>query len=103
MTAMPRPADAFGRLAQDDSGDPPLDWRKLALCTQADPKAWFPERGAATSRALRIAKETCERCPVRAECLESGLRSPLPTGVWGGLTEAERRLLRRRQRRAAAA
>ena len=73
----------------------PVDgsWQDLALCAQTDPEAFFPEKGAST----RDAKRTCARCEAKAECLEDALERREPFGVWGGLSERERRReLRRR-------
>ena len=67
------------------------DWHDDALCAQTDPEAFFPEKGGST----REAKQICHRCPVRTECLADALASDTRFGVWGGLTERERRVLRR--------
>ena len=67
-----------------------------------DPDLFFPERGAST----REAKEVCRGCVVREDCLEYALANGEKFGIWGGLSERERRRLRRQramQRRAAAA
>lgn len=69
------------------------DWRDQALCAQTDPEAFFPDRGGSPLEAKRI----CNRCEVTAECLFYSLTvPPTPVGVWGGLTERERRRLKRR-------
>jgi len=68
-------------------------WQSKALCAQADPEAFFPERGGSTKEAKRV----CQGCDVRAECLEYALRNDERFGVWGGLTERQRRKLKRRQ------
>lgn len=67
------------------------DWQERALCAQADPEAWFPEKGGST----REAKKICLDCPVRAECLEYALANEERFGVWGGLSERERRKLKK--------
>ncbi len=67
------------------------DWRDRALCAQTDPEAFFPEKGGST----REAKKICQRCPVRAECLEYALAHDERFGIWGGLSERERRRLKR--------
>jgi WhiB family redox-sensing transcriptional regulator len=72
-------------------GDP-LAWQEDALCAQTDPEAFFPEKGGSTRDAKRI----CAQCTVRAECLEYALRNDERFGIWGGLSERERRRLRRR-------
>jgi WhiB family transcriptional regulator, redox-sensing transcriptional regulator len=67
-------------------------WQERALCAQTDPEAFFPEKGGST----REAKKICVECPVRAECLEYALANDERFGIWGGLSERERRRLRRR-------
>jgi WhiB family redox-sensing transcriptional regulator len=67
------------------------DWQERALCAQTDPEAFFPEKGGSTREAKRI----CAGCEVRAECLEYALAQDERFGIWGGLSERERRRLRR--------
>lgn len=67
------------------------DWQEKALCAQTDPEAFFPEKGGSTREAKRI----CGGCDVRAECLEYALAQDERFGIWGGLSERERRRLRR--------
>lgn len=69
-----------------------LRWQDRALCAQTDPEAFFPEKGGSTREAKRI----CQSCPVRAECLEYALAHDERFGIWGGLSERERRRLKRR-------
>jgi WhiB family redox-sensing transcriptional regulator len=72
------------------------DWRDEAECVRHPGVAdFFPERGA----SLREAKAVCAVCPVRPECLEYAMQWNHLSGVWGGLSERERRQLRRRRRR----
>ncbi|OLB78819.1 MAG: WhiB family transcriptional regulator [Actinobacteria bacterium 13_2_20CM_2_71_6] len=66
-------------------------WRELAQCRWADPDELFVT-GAAQHEATRI----CRHCPVRLECLAEALDSRTEFGVWGGLTERERRAMLRR-------
>ena len=66
-------------------------WRQEALCAETDPEAFFPEKGGSTREAKRI----CSGCEVRAECLEYALANDARFGIWGGLSERERRRLRR--------
>lgn len=73
----------------DDGAEP--DWQERALCAQTDPEAFFPEKGGSTREAKRI----CSGCDVRAECLEYALAHDERFGIWGGLSERERRRLRR--------
>jgi WhiB family redox-sensing transcriptional regulator len=69
-------------------------WMDSALCLQFDGDMWFPEKGASSAAA----KLLCGRCEVRAECLEFALDTNEEFGIWGGLSTAERRALRRRRR-----
>ena len=66
-------------------------WQDQANCLGVDPDLFFPERGAST----REAKEVCRGCVVRMECLEYALDSAEKFGIWGGMSERERRRLRR--------
>jgi|tagenome__1003787_1003787.scaffolds.fasta_scaffold19193427_1 WhiB family redox-sensing transcriptional regulator len=79
-----------------DAGLPGPDedqgWQDRALCAETDPEAFFPEKGGST----REAKKICTGCEVRAECLEYALANDERFGIWGGLSERERRRLRRR-------
>jgi WhiB family transcriptional regulator, redox-sensing transcriptional regulator len=68
-----------------------LSWQDRALCPQTDPEAFFPEKGGST----REAKKVCRACDVRAECLEYALEHGEWFGIWGGLSEQERRRLKR--------
>ncbi|MEU3793995.1 WhiB family transcriptional regulator [Streptomyces fructofermentans] len=68
------------------------DWGERGLCRMADPDELFVE-GAAQHRA----KALCQGCPVRTECLAYALDSRIEHGVWGGMTERERRALLRRR------
>lgn len=78
-----------------------MDWRSRASCTTEDPELFFPigTTGPAVDQA-EAAKSICGACAVREECLEFALATNQDAGVWGGLTEDERRTLKRaRQRR----
>ncbi len=66
-------------------------WQDRALCAQTDPEAFFPEKGGST----REAKKICLGCEVRSECLEYALAHDERFGIWGGLSERERRRLKR--------
>ena len=68
------------------------DWTSLAACNTADPDELFVT-GAAQNRA----KAVCMGCPVRTECLADALDNRVEFGVWGGMTERERRALLRRR------
>ncbi len=77
----------------DGTGDDgPLSWQERALCAQTDPEAFFPEKGGST----REAKKVCASCDVRSECLDYALENDERFGIWGGLSERERRKLKRR-------
>lgn len=77
---------------EEDEGE--LAWQTEALCAQTDPEAFFPEKGGST----RDAKRVCESCPVQAECLDYAMSKDEKFGIWGGLSERERRRLRRLSR-----
>lgn len=68
-----------------------LAWHDLALCAETDPEAFFPEKGGSTREAKRV----CRSCEVRAECLEYALEHDERFGIWGGMSERERRRLKR--------
>jgi len=70
-----------------------LAWQDLANCRGADPDLFFPERGAST----RTAKGICRECSVKNECLEFAIVSSEKFGIWGGLSERERRKIRRQR------
>jgi WhiB family redox-sensing transcriptional regulator len=69
-----------------------LAWQTDSLCAQTDPEAFFPEKGGST----RDAKKICTSCEVKTECLEYALANDERFGIWGGLSERERRKLRQR-------
>jgi WhiB family redox-sensing transcriptional regulator len=64
-------------------------WRIDAICNQTDPDAFFPDKGESS----RAAKRVCAGCPVREACLNYALVHQERFGVWGGLSERERRKL----------
>lgn len=66
-------------------------WQDKALCAQTDPEAFFPEKGGSTREAKRI----CQGCEVRSECLGHALDNDERFGIWGGLSERERRRIKR--------
>lgn len=70
-----------------------LEWQDQALCSQTDPEAFFVEKGGST----RPAKSVCRNCTVRAECLEYALDNDERFGVFGGMSERERRRLQRQR------
>ncbi|MTE22749.1 WhiB family transcriptional regulator [Microbacterium sp. ZXX196] len=81
------------RRGDDEGDDGALSWQSEALCSQTDPEAFFPEKGGSTRDAKRI----CDSCDVRAQCLEYALENDERFGIWGGLSERERRRLKRAQ------
>jgi len=74
-----------------DAGLLPPEWVKEALCAEVDPVIFFPEKGDRTVDA----KNTCKACNVKTQCLEYSLTNNERFGIWGGLTEHDRRKLRR--------
>ena len=66
-------------------------WQERALCAQTDPEAFFPEKGGSTREAKRI----CLGCEVKDACLEYALANDERFGIWGGLSERERRRIKR--------
>lgn len=68
------------------------DWQERALCAQTDPDLFFPEKGFST----REARSICNGCEVRTECLKYALAHGERFGIWGGLSERERRKLQNR-------
>ncbi len=74
-------------------GGPHPSWQRKANCMGVDPDLFFPERGSST----REAKEVCRGCVVREECLEYAVSYGEKFGIWGGLSERERRKIRRRR------
>ena len=69
------------------------DWRQQALCAQTDPEEFFAEKGGTT----KAAKQICGACEVRTQCLSHALAADERYGVWGGLSERERRRFKRSQ------
>ncbi|WP_068259123.1 WhiB family transcriptional regulator [Janibacter limosus] len=80
----------MGGEATDESSE--MSWQERSLCAQTDPEAFFPEKGGST----REAKKVCVGCEVRQECLEYALAHDERFGIWGGLSERERRKLKKR-------
>ena len=79
-------------LVDNSVEDGALGWQDRALCAQTDPEAFFPEKGGSTREAKRV----CQSCDVRAECLEYALAHDERFGIWGGLSERERRRFKKR-------
>ncbi|WP_281254983.1 WhiB family transcriptional regulator [Georgenia soli] len=85
-------ADVLHLVGTDGPDEGALAWQDRALCAQTDPEAFFPEKGGSTREAKRV----CTSCEVRSECLEYALENDERFGIWGGLSERERRKLKRR-------
>jgi WhiB family transcriptional regulator, redox-sensing transcriptional regulator len=85
LSLVPDSLDAAQAAEEDDQ------WQENALCAQTDPEAFFPEKGGSTREAKRI----CMGCEVRDRCLEYALANDERFGIWGGLSERERRRLKR--------
>ncbi len=91
-------ASALALAAADDN------WRNTALCRDTDPELFFPI--GTTGQALvaqDYAKRVCQECNVQQSCLDYALDTNQDSGIWGGLTEDERRVIRRRRAVAARA
>ncbi len=72
-------------------GELDRDWQFRANCMGVDPELFFPERGSST----REAKEVCRGCVVREDCLDFAIANGEKFGIWGGMSERERRRVRR--------
>ena len=79
-------------------GAAPADWRDDALCRDTDPELFFPV-GTTGNALVQIdrAKEVCDECTASEPCLGFALATNQDSGIWGGLTEEERRVIRRRR------
>ena len=77
-----------------------MDWRHNAVCREEDPELFFPI-GNTGPALLQIeeAKAVCRRCNVMEQCLQWALEAGQDSGVWGGLSEDERRAMKRRAAR----
>ncbi|WP_027587101.1 MULTISPECIES: WhiB family transcriptional regulator [Acidipropionibacterium] len=77
-----------------------MDWRHKAACLDEDPELFFPIGNTGPALAqISAAKRVCARCEVRTECLTWALEAGQDHGVWGGMSEDERRAIKRRQSR----
>ncbi len=81
------------------SWDAHLGWREDAECRDLDPNLFFPVgvTGPAVDQ-IAAAKGICAACPVQHNCLEFAITTNQEFGVWGGTSEDERRVLRRKWR-----
>ena len=82
---------AAGPVLAPLASDETWDWREYSACSETDPESFFPEKGGST----REAKKVCRGCFVRDECLADALEHDERFGIWGGLSERERRRLKR--------
>lgn len=82
--------DAWGLFGDADSSS----WQHRALCSQTDPEVFFPEKGGST----RDAKRVCELCEVREQCLDWAIDHDERFGIWGGMSERERRQYKKGRR-----
>ena len=85
-----RRINTMGIIAKPDLD---TDWKDSSNCLGVDPDLFFPERGAST----REAKEVGRGCIVREDCLEYALLNGEKFGIWGGMSERERRRIRRQR------
>lgn len=93
IASEPALSSGYGVDRDADAAFPPeLEWQERALCAQTDPEAFFPEKGGSTREAKRV----CLACEVRADCLEYALANDERFGIWGGLSERERRRVKKR-------
>jgi WhiB family transcriptional regulator, redox-sensing transcriptional regulator len=77
-----------------------MEWVHRARCKDEDPELFFPVGTTGPAAAqIEAAKAVCMQCEVRPECLEWALATGQDAGVWGGMSEEERRALRRARRR----
>lgn len=75
------------------------EWWRTAACRNADPELFFPISATAVSSSdIRRAKQICASCPVSSPCLRYALAHRQEQGIWGGLTDEERRSLGRLSR-----
>jgi len=86
--------------------EPADDWRELAACREVDPELFYPvgptgRNAPALERMVQRAKAVCARCRVIEQCLRWALDHGEEHGIWGGMTEEERRARNRAERRAA--
>jgi WhiB family redox-sensing transcriptional regulator len=98
----PTPTPRMYRLTTPDHREEDANaWMKFGACNSADPEAFFPDKGGSS----RAAKKVCDGCDVEEQCLQYALDNDEHFGMWGGLSEHERRKLRseRHRRRAGAA
>lgn len=100
VRATPRRSSAAPIVARP-AWDEDVGWQDLAACRGADPNLFFPPQHQELKEE-RIAREAqakaiCAQCPVRRSCLEFALTTREPHGVWGGMSETDRRHIQEKQ------
>ncbi|MCI1983847.1 MAG: WhiB family transcriptional regulator [Bifidobacteriaceae bacterium] len=75
------------------AGRDDTSWHHKALCAQTDPEAFFPEKGGSAA----VAKAICAQCEVREQCLKWAIEQDERFGIWGGMSERERRRYKKNQ------
>ena len=75
-----------------------MDWRHSSACRDEDPELFFPEGPEEERLSIGVVRPVCNACKFQEPCLEYALTAPEVFGIWGGLTERERRQVRRRSR-----
>ena len=83
-------------LGYDKASAEELRWQDFALCAETDPDIFFPEKGGSTAPATSV----CASGPVQAECLEYAISNDIRHGIWGGMSDNDRRRISRERRRA---
>lgn len=80
-------------------GEQAWEWKEQGACRTESTELFFDESHGRKAQAIELkAKAVCSRCPVRVECLEFAIATNEHNGIWGGLTDKERRSLKRRRR-----
>ncbi|WP_436231447.1 WhiB family transcriptional regulator [Arcanobacterium phocae] len=79
----------YGTQAAED-----LSWMEEALCAQTDPDIFYPEKGGSTAPATSV----CASCSVRAECLEYAVTNDIRHGIWGGISDNDRKRIARERK-----
>ncbi|SEE85902.1 Transcription factor WhiB [Rhodococcus jostii] len=96
------PHDPYRPTPADEIFTSPGSWEGRAACRGIESSVFFSpdgERGHARARRESGARQICQDCPVLAQCRDHALSNDEPYGIWGGMTEADRRRHTRRLRR----
>jgi len=78
------------------------EWREQANCIGHDTNIFFAEKGDAGIQAMQLAKELCNPCPVRQQCLEYALKHSIRVGIYGGMAPKQRYAIKRERKEDAA-